>query len=244
MGSAHALITGASSGLGLALARCLTGEGTVVYGVSKTRRHWREARTAVSPTGRFFLYEADLCHEESVRRVIKRIYAKAGRLDIVINSAGSAHRLTRLEDLSLKAFRTSLEDNLISAFLVLKHVVPIMKKDGSGLIINISSMAEKRAVPRLGAYSAAKFGIVALSQSLAKENPEGDIQCITVCPAGINTRMRRELFGLKDARNQQSPDAVARVVLDIIKGKIIVASGGDVIIRDGAAAAVMPPPPR
>ncbi len=237
------LVTGASSGLGLALAQRLNREGAVVYGVSKTRRHWREAREKVAPSGRFFLFEADLGHEASVRRVIRRILRKAGHLDIVINSAGSAHRLTRIEDLSLKAFRTSLEDNLISVFLVLKHVVPIMKKKGSGLIINISSMAGKRAVPRLGAYSAAKFGVVALSQSLAKENLEGDIQCIAVCPAGINTRMRRELFGLEDAENQQSPEAVAQVIVDIIQGKITVASGGDVIIRQGMAAAIHAAPP-
>jgi len=238
-----ALITGASTGLGLSLAKRLVESGALVFGVSRTRLHWKRAKEKVANPKRFFLYQADVSKEKAVRRLITRVFGKTGRLDIVVNNAGYAKVLSRVEDLTLSEFRKSVWGNLISSFLVCKHVTPYLKKQGRGLIINVSSMAGKRAVPRMAAYSAAKFGVVALSQCLAKENPNGALKCITVCPGGIRTRMRSRLFGEKDAVDQQSPDRVARIIHDIIQGKIEVESGGDVLVRNGRVTAVNPLPP-
>ena len=124
-----------------------------------------------------------------------------------------------------------------------KYAIPLMKKQSHSLIMNISSMAGTRAVPRLAPYSAAKFGVLALSQAIAKENLETGLHCITVCPGGMNTEMRRELFGAEDAMRQQTPEFVADIMTQIAEGKISVLSGGHIIIRHSKITGVFPPPP-
>ena len=123
-----------------------------------------------------------------------------------------------------------------------KYTLPLLKEQKRGWIINIASMAGKRAVPSLGAYSVAKFGVTALTQSIAKENPSAGFRCITVCPGGMNTEMRAKLFGRKDAERQQSADFVADKILEILDGKIQVESGGDLVIRHGRITAINPLP--
>ena len=103
-------------------------------------------------------------------------------------------------------------------------------------------MAGQRAVPRLAVYSAAKFGVLALSQAVAKENANIDFKCLTVCPGGMNTEMRANLFGWEDASRQQSPAFVADTIYDIYRNKIKVESGGDIVIRHGKVTAIHPCP--
>jgi NAD(P)-dependent dehydrogenase (short-subunit alcohol dehydrogenase family) len=123
-----------------------------------------------------------------------------------------------------------------------KYAIPFMKKQARALIMNISSMAGTRAVPRLAAYSAAKFGVLALSQAVAKENAGTGLRCITVCPGGMNTEMRCELFGAEDAERQQAPGFVAGIIADIAAGKTKISSGGHIIIRHSKIAGIVPPP--
>ena len=84
--------------------------------------------------------------------------------------------------------------------------------------------------------------MLALSQAIAKENANGSLKCITVCPGGMNTTMRSKLFGKKDASKQQSPDFVAEVISNIVDGKISVQSGGDIVIRHSKITQITPPP--
>jgi NAD(P)-dependent dehydrogenase (short-subunit alcohol dehydrogenase family) len=136
-----------------------------------------------------------------------------------------------------------LKQNLEAAFLVCKHAIPEMKKQSRALIINVSSMAGVRAVPRIAPYSAAKSGVIALSQAIAKENAGTGLQCITVCPGGMNTDMRIGLFGVGDASRQQTPEFVADIVAQIAEEKITVLSGGHIIVRHSKITGIFPPPP-
>lgn len=201
------------------------------------------AKKIFSNSGRFFLSEIDVTSERAIERFISSVYQKTKRIDILINNAGYSHRPMRVENLSVGEFRKNLSANLLSTFLLCKRVIPIFRRQKKGSIINISSMAGKRAVPYLAAYSASKFGVVALSQSVAKENQNVGLRCITVCPGGMNTPMRAKLFGLRDAQRQQSTDFVANVIMKIIQKKILVKSGGDIIIRHGKITAINPPLP-
>lgn len=235
------VITGASRGLGLEAAKKFITNGDKVFGISRTRRYWPEAKRSV-PSPDFRLFQADLTREKSVRTVLGRIQKAAQRIDVLINNAGYCGPLAKVEDISAKEFQKHLTQNLISAFLMCKHAVPLMKRSKNALIINISSMAGVRAVPGLFPYSAAKFGVLALSQAVAKENSETGPRCITVCPGGMNTKMRRDLFGVKDADKQQGPDFVAYVIDQIVNDRIEVLSGGHIIIRHGKITGVFPPP--
>ena len=238
-----ALVTGASSGLGLSLSNKFVDAGSIVFGVSRTKKKWKTAIQKVGKTNRFFLVQADLTQESQVKRLIAMICKKAGRIDVLVNNAAYGGGLATVATLSVLEFQKHLSHNLLSAFLMCKHSIPFFRKQKSGLIINVSSMAGKRAVPRLAAYSASKFGVLALSQCVAKENSDAGLKCITICPGGMNTKMRAQIFGKEDANKQQSTDFVAGVILRIIQGEIPVDSGGDVVIRHGQITAVNPPPP-
>jgi NAD(P)-dependent dehydrogenase (short-subunit alcohol dehydrogenase family) len=235
------VITGASRGLGLALAGKFVDLGDTVFGISRTRHYWLAAKKVV-PSGRFKLLAGDITSEKTVKALLAGIKRRAGRIDILINNAGFWTPIANVETVSLKEFREHFKQNLETVFLMCKHAIPIMKKQPRALIMNVSSMAGVRAVPRLAAYSAAKFGVLALSQAIAKEDPETGLHCITVCPGGMNTDMRKGLFGAEDAARQQTPEFVAGIMAQIAEGKIKVLSGGHIIIRHSKIAGIFPPP--
>lgn len=235
------VVTGARSGLGLSLAKRFVAEGFETIGIAK-HKNWKEALKHFNGQTNFTPYSADLSKATHARKLISFVKKRFGRLDILINNAGYGGTLSSVESLSLSEFKKHIEQNLFTTFVMCKYAIPILKKQKKGLIVNISSMAGKRAVPHLAAYSAAKFGIFALSQCIAKENSNAGIKCFTVCPGGMNTTMRANLFGKEDAKNQQSPDFVADVVYDAVRGKISVEPGGDIVIRHGKIVAVNPSP--
>lgn len=234
------LITGAASGLGLSLSERFVRCGDRVYGVTQSKRHWKLAKERIPESKKFFLTQADVSSEIRVKQFVSTIRRETGRIDILINNAGYANRPLRTEEETLNEFKRNLNHNLLSTFLMCKYTLPLFKEQKEGWLINISSLAGKRAVPRLSAYSASKFGVVALTQCIAKENPEPRFKCIAVCPGGINTEMREKVFG--DASRQQSADFVADKILEILQGKIDVPSGGDIVIRHNQVTAIHPPP--
>lgn len=238
----NVIITGATSGLGLALAKQFLSQGKIVYGISKTRKHWKSAFQSVGHNFSFKLFTADVSKESEVSKVVRKIIKSSKSVDVLINSAGYINHVTRIEDESAIEFNKNIKMNLFSVFLMCKHVLPFMQKEKKGLIINISSMAGKRAVPSIVSYSASKFGVLAISQCVAKENSDSGIKCFTVCPGGMNTPMRAKVFGKEDAARQQSVDFVADVIMKTISDEIHVDSGGDIVIRHGKVTAINPVP--
>lgn len=207
--------------------------GDEVVAVSKTRKFWKALESLEGP-GKLFTHQADLTVESQVKSLVQKISRQTRPLDILINNAGIGGELKLITHLSLKAFNEMISANLTSAFLMTKHFTPLFRKQGHpGLILNVSSMAGIRGVPKLFAYSASKYGLLALTQCTAKENLDVSLKCVTICPGGMNTQMRASLFGQKDASAQQSPDFVADIMLDIIEDRFPVANGSDVVIRHG-----------
>lgn len=235
------VVTGASRGLGLELARKFIKAGDKVFGISRTRRYWAAARKAI-PSKDFDLIRADITSEKKVKALLAQVVRRARRIDVLINNAGYCGPLAKVEMTSAEEFSKHLKQNLVSAFLMCKCAIPLLKKQKQALILNISSMAGTRAVPRLFPYSAAKFGMLALSQAVAKENDATGLRCLTVCPGGMNTTMRRELFGKEDAVKQQSPEFVAGVIEHVVNGTLKVLSGGHIVIRHGKITGIFPPP--
>ncbi len=227
------VITGASSGLGLSLSKKFIDSGATVFGLTKTKKHWKNAQERIDNPSRFQLFQVDVTNESKIRNFFSTTIKKTLSLDLVINNAGYGGTLSTVDQLELSEFEQHVNQNLYSAFLTSKYSLPIFRKQGRGYIINISSMAGKRAVPKLAAYSASKFAVVALSQCIAKENTDFDFKCIAVCPGGMNTFMRASLFSQEDAEKQQTTEFVAGVILKIFQGLILVDSGGDVIVRHG-----------
>lgn len=107
--------------------------------------------------------------------------------------------------------------------------------------MNVSSMAGVRAVPRIAGYSASKFGVLAMTEAIAKENPDW-LKAITICPGGMNTKMRSDLFGKEDASRQQTPAFVASKMMQILKDEIPVLSASHIVIRHSRITQIMVPP--
>ena len=237
----HAIVTGATTGIGLSIAKKLLEQNCEVHGVSKTQDNWEEARKYINDE-RYLLEQCDLTQESQVKEYISGVHERTGKLDIVINNAGYVDTLTRVEDTSIEEMNLNFSHNLFTSFLVCKYTIPILREQDNSIIVNVSSMAGTRAVPMLSAYSISKFGVVALSQSIAKENKDVGLKCISICPAGVNTRMRVKLFGEIDADKQQSADYIASVVAKIIDKEIQIESGGAMMLKNSEITGILMPP--
>ena len=219
------VLTGASSGIGYSLLNYFVKEGARVYGSS---RNERELTTESKQECNFELL--DLADELNVEKYVKTILQKENRIDILINNAGVAHNLALLEEIDSEMLNSVVRDNLLPTFNMMKYTIPIMKKNNSGTIINISSRAGRRAVPKLSAYTAAKFAVRGLTESVAKEVQDTGIKCISISPAGVNTGMRAMVFGQEDADNQQDTSRINEVISRILSGNLEVSNGSDIVI--------------
>ena len=222
------VLTGASSGIGYSLLNYFIKEGARVYGSS---RNERELTTESKQKCNFELL--DLADELNVERYVKTILQKENRIDILINNAGVAHNLALVEEINSEMLNSVVRDNLLPTFNMMKYIIPIMKKNNSGTIINISSRAGRRAVPKLSAYTAAKFAVRGLTESVAKEVQDTGIKCISISPAGVNTGMRAMVFGQEDAENQQDTSRINEVISRILSGSLDVSNGSDIVIIKG-----------
>ena len=222
------VLTGASSGIGYSLLNYFVKEGARVYGSS---RNERELTTENKQECNFELL--DLADELNVEKYVKTILQKESKIDILINNAGVAHNLALVEEINSEMLNSVVRDNLLPTFNMMKYIIPIMKKNNSGTIINISSRAGRRAVPKLSAYTAAKFAVRGLTESVAKELQDTGIKCISISPAGVNTGMRAMVFGQEDAENQQDTSRINEVISRILSGSLKVSNGSDIVIIKG-----------
>ena len=219
------VLTGASSGIGYSLLNYFIKEGARVYGSS---RNERELTTESKQECNFELL--DLADELNVEKYVKTILQKESKIDILINNAGVAHNLALVEEINSEILNSVVRDNLLPTFNMMKYTIPIMKKNNSGTIINISSRAGRRAVPKLSAYTAAKFAVRGLTESVAKELQDTGIKCISISPAGVNTGMRAMVFGQDDAENQQNTSRITNIISRILSGSLEVLNGSDIVI--------------
>lgn len=220
------ILSGVSSGIGLSFCKQLLEEGYTVHGLSLTENNWPNVKAVIGDHDNLRLHLCDVSDEASVQKLIQEVIDKEGQIDLLVNNAGYIDSGFKLEEISTEEFKKNIDVNLYSVYFMCKYAIPYMKSPGK-CIINISSNAGKRAVPTIAAYSAAKFGVVALSQSIAKENLGNGLVCYCVCPGGTNTPMREKIFG--DAEKQQSPDFVVQESLKLLNSDV--PSGSDIIIR-------------
>ena len=230
----NAVITGGGRGLGRDLAELLTKDGSKVVVCDLTPAP-PEPTEDPDPTPRWYSawHSLDLAVPTEVDEFAASVVEAYGRVDILVNNAGYGGGLAPLWETSKEEFERHVAVNLVAPFLLTRSLLPLMLSLEEAWIVNISSQAGKRAVPNLTAYSATKFGLVGMSQALAKELRDTNVTCVTVCPAGMATEMRASLFGWEDAARQQSTMSVATLIRDIVTEAIPIVNGAEVLIRDG-----------
>ena len=176
-----ALVTGASSGIGEATARELAAAGFTVYAAARRVERMEPLRAAgVHPVA------LDVTDEESLTSVVDAVIAEHGRLDVLVNNAGYGS-YGALEDVPMAEARAQMEVNVFGAARLMQLVLPHMRAQRSGTIVNITSMGGKITTPLGAWYHATKFALEALSDCVRMEVAPFGVDVVVVEPGGIRT---------------------------------------------------------
>jgi NAD(P)-dependent dehydrogenase (short-subunit alcohol dehydrogenase family) len=199
-----ALITGGSSGIGLAIGRMLREEG---YDVTLASRTAEKVEAAAAELGATAIV-ADVSKEEDCRGVVEEHVARAGGLDVLVNSAGIGIA-GRVEDLQVKHLDRQLNINLRGLLLVTQAALPHLRSS-KGWIVNLASIAGTQPVPILPVYAATKAAVISVTHSLNHDLDDDGVRAIAVCPGFVDTPMA-EFAGLPGEEMIQ-PEDCAEVV--------------------------------
>lgn len=172
------MVTGASGGIGKACAEYLGSRGCRVYGTS------RGASEGISDTGSFSMVRMDVTDPASVAQAVGLVAGREGRVDAVLNNAGY-HAVGPLECMPLDEIEKSWRTNCLGAILVARSVTPLMRAQGSGRIVNVSSVGGILGLAFQGAYSASKFALEGMTESLRAELRPFGIQVCLIEPGDI-----------------------------------------------------------
>ena len=178
-----ALITGASRGIGKAIAEKFSAEGAIVAITSRDLDRIKKVSAKIRNS---FPVEMDVSDKNAVEKAVKEIIKKFGRIDILVNNAGIAE-WGKVLDVDYEHFEKHIAVNLLGAIYCTKVVLPFMAKQKSGTIINISSGLGKRGEAECSAYCASKFGLMGFSESIAEEFKEYKIKVHTISPGMVDT---------------------------------------------------------
>ena len=233
-GNKVVVINGGGRGIGREIAKSLAKENATVIICSRTKNELKSVRDEIVSNGGVCEYfVVDVTKKTQVENFIKSVATSYGKIDVLINNAGWCHKEKPVEEITDYDYEKCIETNVHSVFYFMRKVVPIMKEKNSGMIINISSGAGRTGRHALSIYSASKFALHGLAESVSKELQNTNISCITlVLMGGFNTKLRGEIFGEADAQKQKDPKIVADVVKDIFLDKLKVPNGKYLIVPD------------
>lgn len=207
-----ALVTGGGRGLGAAISANLAAAGADIVIVDIDREL---AASCVRSLAQFPVRASSLCFDVSdpiaVADAVQEVHAHLGGLDIVINNAG-IDVTAPVDEIGTTAWRQVLMTNLYGPYLLTQAVVPLMKAQGGGHIVNIASTASKRAWPNASAYHATKWGLLGLSHALHAELRPYGIKVTAVIAGGMRTPFLLDRFPDIDPDTLQDPASVANAV--------------------------------
>jgi 3-oxoacyl-[acyl-carrier protein] reductase len=190
-----AIVTGGARGIGYVVAeRVLRSGGSVALWDIDSEK-LQEARDRPTQFGAVIDCSLDITQEAAVHAATQATIARFGRIDILINNAGITGGNAPLWELDPRVWRRVIEVNLIAPYLILRSVVPVMRGQGYGRIVNVASVAGKEGNPMASHYSASKAGLIGLTKSLAKELATQGILVNCVTPAAANTDMFSQMTG-------------------------------------------------
>ncbi len=242
VGNDVALVTGASRGIGKAIALRLARDGfDVAVNFLKMEREAEEVVTSIENLGRSSqTYRTDVADFESVLRMVERIEENLGDISVLINNAGFYQR-GNFMDLSPEEWHRTIDVNLTGCFNCAKAVVPKMKKKGKGSIVSISSMLGFKGTSHGAHYSVSKAGIIALTKSLALELSPFGIRVNAVAPGAIETEIiahdtpeqRQKRIDATPVRRVGQPEDIASAVSFLVSEEASYITGETVHVNGG-----------
>jgi NAD(P)-dependent dehydrogenase (short-subunit alcohol dehydrogenase family) len=204
-----AIVTGATSGIGERIAEIYVAEGARVVAAGRRENEGRALEAKCGPVMSFI--RTDITDETSVKAMVDHAVTRFGRLDCLVNNAGSGSPMVSITDVEAADFSSVFNTNVQGAMFGMKHAVPIMIAQGSGSIITIASAAGLRGGLSGHIYSASKAAVVHLSRSVASEISSKGVRVNTISPGGIVTGIFAKTAGLDGTR----ADRALRVISDL-----------------------------
>jgi len=239
-----ALITGAGSGIGLATAKCFAAEGAKVI-LSDIKKAPKEG-----PYGRkTFFYQADVSRVQEVETLFRKAIHRFGRLDILVNNAGIV-LAKKIPETSIEEWDHLMDVNLKSVFLCSKAAIPIMRRQRTGVIVNVASELGLVGGSEVAAYCASKGGVVQLTRAMAIDHASDHIRVNCVCPGPVETPLLgRILAAAKNPKGERAriiksiplkriarPEEIANVILFLASEKSSFMTGAAVTVDGGWTA--------
>lgn len=215
-----AIITGAGKGIGRAVAFALASEGVHLGLIARTESDLRQVANEIQEEYDHLTVEiatADVSSEAQVNNAIDQLKAELETCDILINNAGIA-KFGGFLELDVEEWERIIQVNLLGMYYVTRAVLPTMIEQKSGDIINISSTAGEKGGPVTSAYSASKFGVMGLTESLAMEVRKHDIRVTALTPSTVVTDLAiNEGLVTGDEENVLQPEDMAELIISQLK---------------------------
>ena len=239
-----ALVTGGSSGIGRATAIKFGEQGAKVVVAARREKEGNETADMIKRAGGEATFiQTDVRIASQVENMVNQTIKKYGRLDIAFNNAGVGGIMARMVRTTEEIFDEVVGTNFKGVWLSMKYEIPVMQKQGGGVIINNASIAGVSTAERLAVYSGSKHAVVAISKAAATEYGKDNIRVVAICPGWIKTRMTEELRAQKDAdamiqsnvplKRIGEPEEVAETVIWLASDAASYVSGGAFIISGG-----------
>lgn len=212
-----AIVTGASQGLGRAIALRLASLGARVALAARNPTRLAQVASALAAVGPAPLsIPTDVREPEAVEALVRTTLQAFGQLDVLVNNAGIGHFAAPLHETTPAVWAATMETNLRSVYLAIRAAAPHMIQRRCGHIINIASLAAHNPLKNGAVYAASKAALHHLSVSTAEELRDHGIRVSLICPGSVDTDLSPDLVGKKDRQKMLRPDDVAHVVAMLV----------------------------
>lgn len=209
------IVTGASSGIGLATAKHFSTKGYRVAICGRRCDAIEAAASAIGDTNSVLSVAGDIGNSETRKQLLQQTVAKFGRIDVLVNNAGAAP-LGEIESIDDETFENVIDTNIRAIFSLTKMAWPIMKGQGGGSVVNISSLAAVDPFTGFSIYGASKAWLETFTKAMAAEGDEHMIRVCCVRPGAVETDLLRGLFPDFPADQCVSPEDIAKKVWDCV----------------------------
>jgi NAD(P)-dependent dehydrogenase (short-subunit alcohol dehydrogenase family) len=225
-----ALVTGGGSGIGRGIALALSIAGVKVAVCGRRQSALNETiRQIQAAGGQGLAVQGDVSQEQDVRRVVDQVLQSLGRIDILVNNAGVVGGAP-IHELDAKTWDTVMAVNLRGPFLMSRYILPHMRRQRSGHIINISSESGLNYYPDDGAYGLSKHALNAFGEYLQRENQDHNIRVNTICPGMVVSEMTENSPGL-DHFKCLYPEDLADLVLWLLTRRLNFKIGTPILVQ-------------